>query len=330
MRKFFARGLFFFLLLLLSLIPLEILLRNFHFVNDDILSSSVNNFERKKSISTLFVGNSKFYYGISESNCFEKNNYHNFSFPSETIESTYWKLKYYIDKGQLKNLKQVYIQIERAGIYVQNPIKRNNMYDYSTYYKHSFNQITENKSILFKINEWLTGYFTFYRLRPYFIDLILNQINYKIVEKGINRNNANVFGAGFLYSKYSNIHMKEDLPALINDELSYLKTPVNIIQLNYYDKLIRLFKKNGVAVDFIKIIEPIDLVSVSDSTIQKILLSNLEKDKNLVSKRYPDSKLIDLSKYVGSFTIEDFGDKIHLNKSGSIKFSQLLSYEICK
>ena len=73
--------------------------------------------------------------------------------------------------------------------------------------------------------------------------------------------------------------MKEDLPAFINDELSYLKTPVNIIQLNYYDKLIRLFKKNGVAVDFIKIIEPIDLVSVSDSTIQKIIKNPFLKPK---------------------------------------------------
>ena len=330
MRKFFTRGLLFFLFLLLSLIPLEILLRNFHFVNDDILSYSVNNFEIKKSISTLFVGNSKSYYGISESNCFEKNNYHNFSFPSETLETTYWKLKYYIDKGQLKNLKHVYIQIERAGIYVKNPIGRNNMYDYTTYYKHSFNQITENKSALYKINEWLTDHFTFYRLRPYFIDLFLNQINYKIVEKGINRNNANVFGAGFLYTKYSNIQMKVDLPALIKEETSYLKIPVNIIQINYYDKLINLLKKNDVAVDFVKIIEPIDLVSLTDSNVRKILLLNLEKDKTLISKRYPDSKLIDLSKHAGFFTMEDFGDKLHLNNNGSIKYSQLLSYAICK
>ena len=124
--------------------------------------------------------------------------------------------------------------------------------------------------------------------------------------------------------------MKEDLPYLIKEEKNYLKKQVNFIQLNYYDKLIKLLKNNGVAVDFIKIIEPIDLVAVSDSTVQNILLSNLENDKNLIYKRYPKSSLIDLRKYAGSFTMEDFGDKLHLNNKGSIKYSQLLSYEIGK
>lgn len=331
MGKFIKKFFVFCLIFIVSLILLEISLRSWHFINDSILNSSIAQFEIKSNkIKTLFIGNSKIYYAISSDSCFEKNNFHNFSFPSETIESTYWKLKYYSDNASLQNLKHVYIQLERAAIYATSPIERNNMYDYGKYYKHSFDEITKNSTFSFKLNEWITNNCVSYRLRPYLIDLILNQINYKIINKGKNTTNTNLFGAGMLFTKYNATKLKKDIHTLLIQENEYQKAALNISQITYYDLLIKLFEQKGIAVDFINIIEPIDIAAQDDVSINNLLIKNSEKEDTLIKKRYPNSKMIRLNKYSSLFKLEDFADNHHLNNTGSEKFSKLLSSVICQ
>ena len=330
MRKFITKVIAFCLIFLLSLIPLEICLRNYLFINDTILKSATDQFESKSNqINSLFIGNSKVYYAITASDCFTKNNFYNFSFPSETIESTYWKLKYYFDHDNLKNIKQVFIQLERGEVYSGISVERNNMYDYSKYYKHSFEDITINQSFVFKLNEWLTNNFIFYRLRPYLIDLILNQINYKIIKKGINTNKTDFFGAGALYTKYNADQLKKDIPSLLIQESQFENAQLNATQIAYYDKIVQLLEKKGIKVDFIKIIEPIDIAAQNNTSVKDILIKNFKKDENLIHTRYRNSKLIEFNNYSNLFELEDFADKLHLNNKGSEKFSRLLSATIC-
>jgi ABC-type microcin C transport system permease subunit YejB len=73
--------------------------------SDREMGRSRTAFERRRTdVEILALGDSRVYHGVDPQFIHPKA--HNFGFPSEPIQSTYWKMKYYLERGDLPRLRR--------------------------------------------------------------------------------------------------------------------------------------------------------------------------------------------------------------------------------
>ena len=133
MKRFLKKLIYFVLIVLFIAVLIESVFHKFRLTNFDIaLSKSINNFEEvSDDIEVLFLGDSRTFYGINPITINSKLKTQNFSFPSEPIQTTYWKMKYYFDNEMLDSLKLAYILIDEEMLTGDSRIGLQTVYDYS-------------------------------------------------------------------------------------------------------------------------------------------------------------------------------------------------------
>ena len=106
---------------------------------DHFFRKSVSHFENRiEAIDVLFTGDSRIFHGINPEFISVPgiDHPHNISFPSESIQATYYKLRYYLQKDRLANLKVVVLMVDWEVLTKPYRIRIHNEYPYARYYDY--------------------------------------------------------------------------------------------------------------------------------------------------------------------------------------------------
>lgn len=325
--KRFARNLgSFFLVLILSLAVGEFLLQKFYATEfDSALSKSINNFEKKSNrIEILFLGDSRVYYGVNPGTINTKKTIHNYSFASEPIQTTYWKLRYYIDRQMLDSLQTVYLLFDYTMISSDSRIGLQTTYDYAKFYNNYFFQITSTMSFQEMLVLGLKTNLDIIRLKGTYENSISNAI--KNIYTGDNKNEI-IESTGYSKRLY---HISE---ASLSKNKSYLKDldtgfAINPKPVNYYHKLVNLLTQKNIKVVFFDMPSAKQLFLKDDPEFYNRFHEMSQKEMNFIRTEFPNTEYIKFSHAPIIWGLSDFSDRGHLNYFGANKISYLLKKHI--
>tara|TARA_B100000886_G_scaffold297452_1_gene225124 strand:+ start:1585 stop:2604 length:1020 start_codon:yes stop_codon:yes gene_type:complete len=307
--------------LALGFIIIEIFLMfNSHrfFIKDYQLKKSIDSFNfRKNDVDLLFLGASGVYAGVNPDDI-KINNYkiHNFGFPSESIQTTYYKINHYINNNDLKNLKVVVLEIRKGYLYENNKLSVTKDLNYSQYYDLpdilNVNGPREFLSVfLHKIN--------LFRLRKDFINQF--KINMVIHEEKIKEN-----GYALRKNKIDRKYLKDQKNFLQNLSNRGLNSKCHPVPIYYYKKLIELLNDHDVRVFLIQLpgagvlLENEDNSHIYDFSEQKML--------PVVQSYFSDIPFLNYAESKNEWVINDFSDRGHLNYIGAKKLGKLIQADL--
>jgi hypothetical protein len=320
MKKFLTQIAYFIASVTVFVILSEALLHKFNIAHfDKVLSKSINNFEEfSDDLDALFLGDSRSFYGIDPNAINSKSNIHNFSFVSESIIITYWKMSYYLENKKLDNLKKVYIYFDESMISSPSRTRLKTTYDYSKFYNWNFDEITKDYSFTERINFWINVNSSLVRLRGSF-RMLISQSLQSLVKK--NNENELLEKSGLSTRLYS---IK---PERFESQKDYLVNGLKGLPLihpepiKYYHKLVKLLKKHNIEVVFYKIPSTSILLTYENNQLEQLYLNLHKREKYFIQSEFPGSKYEDFTFY-DRWELEDFSDRGHLNKKGAQKLGR--------
>ncbi len=304
-------------------IVLEIFLmfnsQNF-FIKDYQLQNSIKNFEvRKNEIELLFLGASGVYAGVNPDNI-KINNFkvHNFGFPSESIQTTYYKIIHYLNNNDLKKLKLVAIEIRKGYLYETNKLSVTKDLNYSQFYDLSdillVNGLKEALSVLLHKSN-------IFRLRKDFINQF--KINMVIKEERIEKN-----GYAFRKNQINRKYLKEQTNFLLNLAKRGLDTKCHPIPIYYYKNLIELLQEKGIHVVLIQL--PGAGTILDNEQNSGLYDLSEEKIYPVIENYFSDIPFFNYSSTDNKWTINDFSDRGHLNYIGAKKLGKFIENDLKK
>ena len=296
--------------------------------NADIkLRESILAFEKNaKNINTLFLGDSRVFYGIDPSSINSNSIIHNFSFSSEPIATTYYKIKYYIEKDMLPKLDKILIIFDDYMLTSDTRTIMNTDYNYSKYYRHYFDEIVSEMTFLEQVSFGIKQYSNFVRLFPMLKNILeLNITNIIYRPHTVSNKNEIVEETGYCRRDYS---INND--DFVREKSNFLEKYQNInknitphpFPLMYYKKIINLLKKNNIEIFFVLIPEPTDIL-MSDFMFEKFDIIN-ERSLVFAEKQFPDIKFINYKNIGIDWRVDDFSDFGHLNSKGVKKLGRII------
>lgn len=322
MKKFIINIAFFILLVVCAFLCCEIIFREFiKYDIDEHIEASILNFEEKSNkINYIFLGDSEVYYGI-DPKYIQLENAHNFSFPSEPIQTTYWKVKYYFEQKKLKNLKTVFLLFEKRMINDINRIGLRTILDYSKYYNYYFDDIISQMHLRDKFHFWLELNFDIIRLKPSYK---------KKVTQGLENLNKNIYSEVLEKTGYSmrDYALKVDIfenmkSEQIIERKRTINTPENDSPLKYYRKLIELFETNNVKIIFFNMPD----ISILLNDIDELQIKGIF-DEVIAKEYFPKIPFINCRVKPELWELNDFSDGDHLNAKGAKKIAEVFNKEI--
>jgi hypothetical protein len=323
MKQFLNKLIYFTLVIILVIILNEIAFHKFRLTNFDIaLSKSINNFEEvSKDIDVLFLGDSRTYYGINPVTINSKFIIHNYSFASEPIQTTYWKMRYYFDNEMLDNLKSVYILFDESMVSSDSRIGLQTSYDYSKFYNYYFNEITETMPLNKKLGFWFSINSSTIRLKSSFKTIIRNKL-FSIMRK--NGKQEIIEKSGFANRAYNIEHknFEREKSYMING-LKETRT-MNIVPVKYYHKLVDLLAEKDIRVFFYKMPSTSIILLKENKSVEKYFRIKQEREEEFIKSEFPNSAYINFSKIDIEWCLEDFSDRGHLNSKGAYKLGEYL------
>jgi hypothetical protein len=281
-------------------------------INDISLYKSIHYFENNKdSIKIIFLGDSQVYYGINPDCISSMKNIHNFGFPSEPIQTTYWKIKYYLDTHSLKKLQLAIINADYDNFTSEERVGINTLYDYYKYYNYYFRDII--KYMGYREIIYLIGHrIDIFRWRSYFVTLIMNKFKPPL--------NEQIMPSGYCERKYSRVDKIQSIEAINK----YDKDPNQSIVM-FYNKLINLFREHGIEIIFIKMPNHVKILSQGEIDLKY-------ENEELITENIIKTKLqaIKLLNYNSRFNwrVEHFSDKGHLNSKGACILGELIKEDL--
>lgn len=293
---------------------------------------SIDYFEKNDSnIDIIFLGQSQSYYGINPQYVKLMNKYkaYNFSFASEPIETTYYKLLYYMQNRYLKNLKLVIIDISGN---ILNPSNLNTDFKYSRFYNYLDILFNHDFYMFLKA---IMSYSNIVRLRPYLTDFRFT-FSTTALNEFIKR--EHLLENGYCRRDYylTEYVLKNDIKnyerAYKNGDYKNGYVP-NPIKIKYLNRLVSIFTKKRINVIFI--ITPTPAIFLGQHGKYYSLVKDAErfdfyelKTEQTVKKLFPQISVFNYNNPIKSndFTLEMFSDAGHLNFNGS----KLLATKISK
>tara|TARA_B100001250_G_C19700684_1_gene744617 strand:+ start:77 stop:1096 length:1020 start_codon:yes stop_codon:yes gene_type:complete len=318
MKKFLKKLKWFTFLVFLLIIISEIALSKFKiFPGDILLNQSIKNFEKDAmNTEVLFLGHSAPFYGINPSKINSKFNIHNFSFASEKIQTTYWKLKYYIDNNKVDNLKYVYIFFEESML-SESVLAPSTHYDYSKYYNHFFNEITETWSTYEKINFWMKINSNLIRVQSSFANFLPIKIM-SVFRRSVKNEEVNEFGYGIRTYQINQKDFEKYIPYYINS--SKVIHSINEEQFKDFHKLVDLLENNNINVVFYGLGGT--SILLKNKSYEKYLQLKNEREIDFIKREFPNHSYINFFDIGIEFFLGDFSDMGHLNNKGANKLSE--------
>ena len=328
MKKFLQKLALFFLSALILFLSVELYISVFPFgKREQDQSKSIQRFESKvDQINILFLGDSRIYYGIDPQFLNSDNITHNFGFAAESIQTTYWKMKYYFDQGQLKNLNKIYVIFDDFMLSSNSRIGLNKRNNYTKYYKYYFSEITENMEVNEKVAFWLRNHVNLIRLKNQLKNIITNNIisyiksainkDYRVDEVQDTGNSRRFFYlSSEQFTKYEN-DLRERAKLKSNDFLPHPEP------LNYYQELITISNKNDVELKFVLMPDASILLK---NDIHKPEIDIYNNNSVILAKKYfPNIDIINLNTLDIKWEKRHFSDPGHLNSKGAELLSRAI------
>jgi hypothetical protein len=277
-------------------------------LKDREFAQSIRNFEaRADSVQGLFLGDSEVYYGVSpaalNTNCVV----HNFAFPSEPIETTYWKVKHYLDAGSLDGLKFVVIQFEWSSLTSPARVGLQTEYDYYRYYDWSvLDDMRPQEAAEAGLN-----YFYIVRLR-------VNDVTFGRVDEKLD---------AFGYSHRTRQLSESEIPTL---ERAYFQTIRPSFPdprpLKYYHELVTLLRSRNIKVIFLQM--PFLMLMRAPQHPEIAQRDPYERSvARLIQKEFPG--IADFNYRIDEIARpEYFSDLGHLNERGSNALAPLITRDL--
>ena len=287
---------------------------NDFFIEDYSFRESIRYFEKAAhNADIIFLGNSQICDDINPDRIkINGYNIYNFGFPGEGIGQTYYKIKYYLERGYSPKLKLVVLQIN-GSLLRDDPLA--GYYNYSDYYDYwdifQKNSFISSVNVLFNSIDFLRTH----SLWPNNIKrLILGKIDHKDFVK--------VMDGDLLSSGYYS--MRTILtPEGLQKEHFNLKTSAQTIKprvesLVYYRSLIQLFRKYNIKTVFVH------LPTVTINLVQQKKADPEDYSKllergvfDIVKTQFPGTPLFDYVNLDQNWKMEYFMDHTHLNYLGA-------------
>jgi len=283
------------------------------FYYESYFSSSVDYFEKKASvINILFLGDSRVYYGVNPDviplrGCA----IHNFAFPSEGIQSTYYKLEYYLSRGALPNLKFVFVPIRNPESISDKPFLQKGHAlsweaNYSKYYP--LNQMTPHLSI-------------FDEMKTFFFNSNVIRLRRHTAGKRLLRpSKVTLLPNG--YSKRTTVYTP-----IKSDEKEYLKSMQKQIDDADSNEWELFYKKTASALER-RGVQPIFVLLPDLWHAPELRKDYVETLSGFVERNIPGSTFLDYTKNRFNWLNKDFADRGHLNIDGAHIFGQLIADDI--
>ena len=242
-------------LFIVVLIVAEVILRQISpslISYDKEVRDSIASFENRASdIELLFLGNSQTVHAINPE--FMQNSglkIHNFGYANEPIRTTYWKVKYYLDRGLLPQLKSVFLQLI---IYDKREIRHE--YNYHKYYNY-IDIIRE-----LDLNEWYE-----FTLSHLYIYRVGRNILKKIADGSVRT--ISKYGFRIAHDKLSDEAFNHYINKVKNSEYEeYIIDNLNIL---YYKKLMDMLTGHGIRVYVYTLPTPLTYSKLNKNLDQKM------------------------------------------------------------
>lgn len=277
-----------------------------YYPSDARFQRSVHSLENKApDIDLLFIGDSFMYYGLNPDNVrLGKCLSHNFSFASETSQSSYWKTKYYIDRGKLPNLKAVVMEISLGRAPDLSFAS-----DYSKFYPMpeiaTLNNPIETVRVFFLKNSLLL------RMRQ-----TISGLKYIPPDKL----NEQSLDNGYTLRQYSYQPNRADEKMALEDKIKLSRKRFSGSDGRFYKMMSDMMKKRNAKIYF-------------------VVMPTLFGDKDLARELYnaheryirtyvPDATVFDYSLNRYPWKPELFSDRGHLNEKGAEILGTLISQDL--
>lgn len=295
------------------------------FVEDASLAESFRYFESaSKDIDIIFLGNSVAYNGIDpDSIRISGYKAYNFAFNSEPIGTTYYKMKYYLDRGHLPRLKVAVVSMLYSSLIVEYPI--NTFYDYSKY--HDYADIVKTNNFKTISNAFLNRV---HLIRTH--SFLINNLARKLLLRNKGQDLSNQLGGkllpnGFFYgtAEFTQKDLERERPNVLVPELEKPHQD----EMFYLKRLIELFREHQIKVVFLQIPAPVFLLAG-----QEELAKNKDYDlfgqkiQAVLKDNFPDVPTLNYYKLDMGWKLDFFRDRGHLNARGAEFLGQHLTNDL--
>ncbi len=295
------------------------------FHHERFLELSVRNFEKRASdIDMLFLGDSRVYYGVNPDGI-HAGDYkaHNFAYPLEPSQTTYYKLKYYLDRNMLPDLDMVLLQLRYDELpgRINQKGKYQLMLSHNYYRFYRFGEILRNNGPKKALMAFLNGNSYVIRLHKDIFKAVSAgwSVREKLQENGYSRRDYYNSGRNFDEEETERVLRIESKEWLELAEAA-LESDHNKNGL-FYTKMVKMLKSRGVKVFFLHIPEYWETEGFSERLDVKLaeMAQKFVPGTPVWSYDY-DHKIWD--------DIKLFSDIGHLNHDGSEVLGELITEDL--
>lgn len=311
-ERFLKSVLFIALVCALVLAPLELLLRRNILFYDRIKHQSDSVFAlRQTSVEWLFLGHSQILYGIDPEAIPTGEVVHNLAFADEPIATTYFKLKHYLAKGRLPELKRAWIAFDMSQL---TPGEREGLrfeYNYTDVYNDlllndgEFRQSTT-------VNDWA-------RVLLYNAYVVRSRTNLVHIVSESRSKEDSITAHGF-GSRRSAMRRQDSAAIAATYWRDATRTPRVLSEGNifWYNKLIGMLRARGVEVVLIR------MPLVCDRADTIAMHREHQRLVSVVRNNFAAVRFINCALPEMGLSHSDFCDPAHLNAAGARKVSARL------
>jgi hypothetical protein len=280
-----------------------------HFLADRNLRASIAKFEsRARFVDVLFLGDSMAHFGIDpDAIPLPRLQFHNFAFPGEPPATTYYKVNYYLERGDLAHLRLAVVQLNYYSLTEDNRAGLNTDYDYSRFYDYwDIAKHQELRQTLLAV----LGRSTLFRLHTDFV----GQIQFRSLDAEPEPTAAG-FGVRQDFVPSTDVERQtfEDLHTRLDEPHMRIRAGA----VASYRRLVNLFRDRGIKVAFLQL-PTLAVVGANDRMAPDLLNAVLERRTvRLIEHLFPGLPNINTADAGMAWQAEDFADAIHLNQTGA-------------
>jgi hypothetical protein len=291
-----------------------------HFLADRNLRASIAKFElRARSLDVLFLGDSMAHFGIDPDAIPASGlQLHNFAFPGEPPATTFYKVKYYLERGDLPHLRLAVVQLNYYSVTEDYRAGLNTDYDYSRFYEYwDIARHQEHRQTLLAV----LGQSTVFRLHTDFV----GQIQFRSLDAEPEPTAAG-YGSRQDFVQSTDVERQtfEDLRTRLDE--SYVRVRIGAVE--NYRRLVNLFRNRGIKVAFLQL-PTLAVVRANEPMPENLLDAVLERRTvRLIQHLFPGLPNINTADAGMAWQAEHFADATHLNQAGARLLGEGLAAEL--
>lgn len=311
--KFLKTSFFVCLLFVVVLLPLELLLRKDILFYDRIKHQSDQLFaQRQNTIEWMFLGDSQIFYGIDPSAISTNYVVHNFAFASEPIATTYFKIKYALEKGYLPRIKKVWAVFDMSQLTAQAREGLRFEYDYNDVYNNRLLHDAEFRSFTTP-KDWV-------QVLLYNSYAIRSRSNLLRIAKEMQSKEDSLTAYGFALRRSAMSEQDSSTAAMLHlqDTSRFQHTALLESNIRYYKKMIGMLQKRGVEVTLIR------MPLIYDLADTRALQQENEELRSIIRSNFGEVRFINSALLNTGLVHSDFYDAGHLNYKGAQKLANAL------